>query len=78
LLDALNDTVQKVAVNLGRRCGSRTHEIPQVAPEDVADIDAMVVCDWGGWNNLKTFLGHYRGTHAPEGQRRKRQKVKWL
>ena len=43
-----------------------------------ADVDAMVVCDWGGWNDLDTFLDHYRGTHTPEAQRRERQKVDWL
>lgn len=42
------------------------------------DVDAMVVCDWGGWNDLDTFLEHYRGTHTPEAQRREREKVGWL
>jgi integrase len=43
-----------------------------------ADVDAMVVCDWGGWEDLNTFLDHYRGTHTPEAQRREREKVDWL
>ena len=43
-----------------------------------ADVDAMVVLDWGGWNDLDTFLDHYRGTHTPEAQRRERGKVDWL
>ncbi len=43
-----------------------------------ADVDAMVVCDWGGWDDLDTFLDHYRGTHSPEAQRREREKVGWL
>jgi integrase len=42
------------------------------------DVDAMVVCDWGGWNDLETFLDHYRGTSTPEAQRREREKVEWL
>ena len=42
------------------------------------DVDAMVVCDWGGWNDLDTFLDHYRGTNSPEAQRRERDKVDWL
>lgn len=42
------------------------------------DVDAMVVCDWGGWNDLDTFLDHYRGTHSPEAQLREREKVGWL
>lgn len=43
-----------------------------------ADVDAMVVCDWGGWDDLQTFLDHYRGTHTPEAQLREREKVGWL
>ncbi|MDG5778940.1 site-specific integrase [Haloarculaceae archaeon H-GB2-1] len=43
-----------------------------------ADVDAMVVCDWGGWDDLETFLDHYRGTHSPEAQLREREKVEWL
>ncbi|WP_248515955.1 tyrosine-type recombinase/integrase [Salinarchaeum laminariae] len=43
-----------------------------------ADVDAMLVCDWGGWNDLETFLDHYRGTHSPEAQQREREKVDWL
>lgn len=42
------------------------------------DVDAMVVLDWGGWNDLETFLDHYKGTSTPEAQRRERQKVSWL
>jgi integrase len=41
-------------------------------------VDAMVVLDWGGWNDLETFLQHYRGTSTPEAQRREREKVDWL
>lgn len=42
------------------------------------DVDAMVVCDWGGWNDLETFLNHYRGKFSPEAQRKQREKVDWL
>jgi len=42
------------------------------------DVDALLVCDWGGWEDLETFLEHYRGTYAPEVQKRERQKVSWL
>jgi len=45
---------------------------------DNKSVDAMVVCDWGGWNDLDTFLDHYRGTNSPEAQRRERDKVDWL
>lgn len=43
-----------------------------------SDVDPLVVCDWGGWNDLETFLDHYRGTATPEAQLRERQKVDWL
>ena len=43
-----------------------------------ADVDPLLVCDWGGWNDLETFLDHYRGTYSPEAQERERQKVSWL
>lgn len=38
----------------------------------------MVVCDWGGWDDLDAFLDHYRGTSTPEVQKREREKVDWL
>lgn len=43
-----------------------------------ADVDAMIVCSWGGWNDLETFIDHYKGEDTPEAQRRERQKVDWL
>jgi len=42
------------------------------------DVDPLLVCDWGGWNDLETFLEHYRGSYSPEAQQRERQKVSWL
>jgi len=43
-----------------------------------ADVDPLLVCDWGGWNDLETFLDHYRGMFSPEAQERERNKVQWL
>jgi integrase len=43
-----------------------------------AEVDAMLVCDWGGWSDLETFLDHYRGKFSPEAQRKQRDKVDWL
>lgn len=43
-----------------------------------ADVDAMVVLNWGGWNDLETFLNHYKGEDTPETQLRERTKVDWL
>ena len=42
------------------------------------DVDALIVCDWGGWSDLDTFLEHYRGVYSPEAQARERAKVDWL
>ncbi|QFU83374.1 tyrosine-type recombinase/integrase [Natronorubrum aibiense] len=43
-----------------------------------ADVDPLMVCDWGGWNDLETFLEHYRGSFSPEAQQRERRKVDWI
>jgi integrase len=42
------------------------------------DVDPLIVCDWGGWSDLDTFLEHYRGVYSPEAQQRERSKVNWL
>ncbi|SEW09983.1 tyrosine-type recombinase/integrase [Halobacterium jilantaiense] len=42
------------------------------------DVDPLMACDWGGWNDLETFLEHYQGRFSPEAQKRERQKVDWL
>ena len=170
LLDATDDTTERIALALGARCGLRSHEVLDAAPEHVvdtdagtmlrvhhgkgdkyretpvprdlattirtvddvrpepsshslvditstrslrrwvrraagavddddpgwahltfhdlrrtwatalasADVDPLLVCDWGGWNDLETFLEHYRGTFSPEAQQRERGKVDWL
>ena len=43
-----------------------------------SEVDPLVVCRWGGWADLETFLDHYRGAHSPAVQRRERSKVDWL
>lgn len=45
---------------------------------NAGDVDALIVCDWGGWSDLETFLNHYRGTASPEAQKKQREKVDWL
>lgn len=42
------------------------------------DVDPLVICDWGGWQDLETFLDHYKGQYSPDAQRRERDKVDWL
>ncbi len=34
--------------------------------------------DWGGWEDMDTFLEHYRGSYSPAVQRRELAKVGWL
>ncbi len=40
LLEATDGTQQRFAFSLGARCGLRSHEVLDVAPEDVVDTDA--------------------------------------
>jgi len=42
------------------------------------DVDPLVVCQWGGWSDLETFLDHYKGASSPDAQKRERDKVDWL
>jgi integrase len=42
------------------------------------DVDPLLVCDWGGWEDIEVFLEHYRGSYSPAVQRRELQKVDWL
>lgn len=41
-------------------------------------VDPLLVLNWGGWEDLETFLDHYRGTYSPEVQRAERGNVDWL
>jgi len=43
-----------------------------------ADVDETVALRWGGWNDLDTFLNHYRGEATEKAQARERGKVEWL
>jgi len=43
-----------------------------------AGVDPILVLDVGGWNDLETFLDHYRGSYSPDAHRRERKKVDWL
>jgi len=42
------------------------------------DVDPLVICDWGGWQDLETFLDHYKGQYSPDAQKREREKVDFL
>jgi len=43
-----------------------------------ADVDPLIVCDFGGWNDVDTFLDHYHGRFSPAAIKREREKVDWL
>jgi len=44
-----------------------------------ADIeDPLLIMDFGGWEDMETFLEHYRGSYSPAVQRRELSKVDWL
>jgi len=43
-----------------------------------ADVDETVALRWGGWNDLETFLDHYRGEATAKAQKRERAKVDFL
>jgi len=43
-----------------------------------ADVDPLMACQFGGWNDLDTFLDHYKGTYSPAAIKREREKVEWL
>ena len=43
-----------------------------------SEVDPLILCQWGGWSDLDTFLEHYNGKYKPEEQERERNKVDWL
>lgn len=57
-----------------------THDLRRTWASALADaeVDPLLVLDWGGWEDLETFLEHYNGTYSPAAQRRARGKVDWL
>lgn len=60
LLEAAKNTEQRIAFNLGARCGLRTHEIVDVSPTDIVDGPAgKMVRVWQGKGSK------YRETPVP-------------
>jgi len=57
-----------------------THDLRRTWATALADaeVDPLLVLDWGGWEDLETFLDHYKGSYSPAAQRRAREKVEWL
>jgi integrase len=42
------------------------------------DVEPLLVLDWGGWSDYKTFRDHYMSINSPEYQAEERKKVDWL
>lgn len=57
-----------------------THDLRRTWAGQLAndDVKETVALRWGGWEDLETFLNHYRGEATAEAQRREREKVDWL
>ncbi len=57
-----------------------THDLRRTWATALADaeVDPLLALDWGGWQDLETFLDHYKGAYSPAAQRRARGKVDWL
>jgi len=61
LLEQLEDTERRIAMELAVRCGLRSAEVVEFAPEDVADTDAGMMLRV--WESAKT--GEFRETPVP-------------
>jgi integrase len=57
-----------------------THDLRRTWATALAndEVDPLLVLDWGGWEDLETFLDHYKGSYSPAAQQRARDKVDWL
>ncbi|PSQ06114.1 integrase [Halobacteriales archaeon QS_6_71_20] len=57
-----------------------THDLRRTWATALADaeVDPLLALDWGGWEDLETFLQHYKGAYSPAAKRRAREKVNWL
>lgn len=90
VIDVTTRTIRNWVSDAARRLQEREGEEmwQYVSPHDLrrtwatnlkgADVESLIVCDWGGWSDLETFLDHYRGAFSPDAQRRQREKVAWL
>jgi integrase len=43
-----------------------------------SEVDMPVAMRWGGWDDIDTFLNHYRSKATPEAQAKEREKVDFL
>jgi len=43
-----------------------------------AEVEPLLVMDWGGWSDFEVFKDHYMSISSPEFQRSERSKLPWL
>ena len=43
-----------------------------------AEVEPLLVMEWGGWSDYAVFRDHYMSIHDPEFQAEERLKVEWL
>ena len=78
--------VNDIGVTMSERSGDpgwlelSTHDLRRTWATGLADneVDPLMALKWGGWNDLDTFLDHYKGPYSPEAIRDNRAKVEWL
>lgn len=89
LVDWSSRTVQRRLEDVVEELAEEDDEMwRHVTPHDLrrtwatllsADVDdPLLIMDWGGWEDMDTFLEHYRGSYSPAVQRRELSKVEWL
>lgn len=56
------------------------HDLRRTWASSLSDCEVSdrLVMQWGGWDDLETFLDHYEGKYSPAAQKREREKVNWL
>jgi len=43
-----------------------------------AEVEPLLVMEWGGWSDYEVFRDHYMSIHDPDFQAGERKKVGWL
>jgi len=43
-----------------------------------AEVEPLLVMEWGGWSDYEVFRDHYMSIHDPDFQAAEREKVDWL
>jgi len=75
LLETADNTEQRIAFALGARCGLRSHEVLDVAPENIVDTDAGTMLRvWHGKGDKfrETPVPRDLATTDPDRRRRSR------